>query len=77
MLTAQDVANFFIDLAQAEDNMCLTNEKVNKLVYLAQGWSIVRLNRKLFDEIIQAHECGPVVPSIYLALQSYNENHVV
>lgn len=64
MVTALDVANFFIDAAKdSEDPM--TNMRVNKYVYLAQGYALAKLGRPLFNDEIQAWEHGPVVPALY------------
>ena len=57
------MANFFIESAKdTEDPM--TNMRVNKYVYLAQGYALAKLGRPLFGEEIQAWEHGPVVPSL-------------
>ena len=55
MLKATDVADFFVYLMQEEENE-LTNLKLNKLVYFAQGHSLKKYNRPLFnDNISIAH----------------------
>ena len=69
MLKALDVANFFVDLANNTVEECMTNLRVNKFLYFAQAWSLVRLNKPLFEEEIQAWQLGPVVPSVYRAFQ--------
>ena len=63
--TALDIANFFVQLSNALPETDITNLKLNKLCYYAQGWSLARLGYPLFDEEIQAWEYGPVIPSIY------------
>ena len=65
MAKAIDVANFFVDLANSDPDDSITNLRVNKLLYFAQAWSLVRRNVPLFDEEIQAWKYGPVVPSVY------------
>lgn len=65
MARALDVANFFIELANDDPDEGMTNLRVNKLVYFAQGWSYARLGRPLFDDEIQAWDYGPVVPEVY------------
>lgn len=42
MCKAIDVANFFVDMANNDPNDCMTNLRVNKLLYFAQAWSLVR-----------------------------------
>ena len=58
MIKAIDIANFFIDLSNSLEEELMTNLKVNKLVYLAQAWSLVRLGKPLFCENIQAVRTG-------------------
>lgn len=64
-ITANDVANFFIDLANSTPEDDITNLKVNKLLYFAQGWSLSKFGKPLFSEDIQAWKYGPVVKSIF------------
>lgn len=76
MLKAIDVANFFIDIANNNDDDCITNLRVNKLLYFAQGWSLARKNKPLFEEEIQAWKYGPVVPSVYQAFKPCGRNNI-
>ncbi len=66
-MDALDVANFFIEMTNADDEGCMTNLKLNKLVYFAQAWSLAKLGRPLFEEDAQAWQHGPVIPSVYRA----------
>lgn len=75
MPNAVDVANFFIDLANASDD-CMTNLKLNKLLYFAQAWSLVRRNAPLFNENIQAWDLGPVTPSVYHEFKKYGKERI-
>ena len=68
--SAIDIANFFIDITQSKEEGYLSDLKVNKLLYFAQAWSLVRLGRPLFDESIEAWPLGPVVPNVYNAFKS-------
>ncbi len=65
MATVFDIANFFIDLANKTDDDYITNLKLNKLLYYAQGVSLARRDKTLFEEDIEAWKYGPVIPSIY------------
>lgn len=76
MLRAIDIANFFIDLSASMEEELMTNLKVNKLVYFAQAWSLVRLGRKLFDEDILAWPYGPVVKSVYDTFKPCGKNNI-
>lgn len=65
MLKALDVANFFVEMAKRTPEDEMTNLRVNKLLFFAQGLSLINLKRPLFEEDIQAWDFGPVVPSVY------------
>lgn len=60
-----DVANFFIDLVQASTDDQITNLKLNKLLYFAQGAYLARTGTPLFSNDLEAWQYGPVVPCIY------------
>lgn len=65
MATVFDIANFFVDLANKTDDDYITNLKLNKLLYFAQGVSLARTDKPLFEDSIEAWKFGPVIPSIY------------
>ena len=60
-----DVADFFIQLANQSEDDQMTNLKLNKLLYYAQGAFLARTGKALFDQSIEAWPLGPVVPEIY------------
>lgn len=61
------IADYFIWRANADDEIGenITNLKLQKLVYYAQGFSLVLSGGPLFDEPIVAWVHGPVVPVLY------------
>jgi len=69
MAKVRDVAHFFIDLATRQNNAemgdLMTNLRLQKLLYFAQGWHLARFGRPLFDAQLNAWDFGPVVPEIY------------
>ena len=65
MCKVSDVANFFVRLSLGGEEDFITNLKLNKLLYFAQGWSLVRLGRPLFQNDIQAWKYGPAVAYVY------------
>lgn len=74
--SAMDIANFYVQLSQDLPEGDITNLKLNKLCYYAQGWSLVRLGRPLFDDEIQAWKYGPVIPSVYHTYKVCGENPI-
>ena len=77
MAKVQDVARFFIDIAQKQDAQgcgdLMTNLRLQKLLYFAQGWHLARFGKPLFQAPIEAWKHGPVVPEVYHTYKS-NKN---
>ena len=48
MATVFDVADFFIDIANMSEDDQMTNLKLNKLLYYAQGVFLARTGKPLF-----------------------------
>jgi len=65
MATCFDVAQYFLSQIKPEDGDTITNLKLQKLVYYAQGYSLALLGCPLFEEEIRAWELGPVVPELW------------
>ena len=72
--TALHIADFYVQLSNDLPEADMTNLKLNKLCYYAQGWSLVKLGQPLFDEDIQAWDHGPVVPSVYRTYKVCGDN---
>lgn len=62
--SAKTIANYFLELA-ARDHLFIDPLKLQKLVYLAHGWSLLFLHRPLIRDRIEAWRYGPVVPDLY------------
>lgn len=60
-----DVAEFFIQVANQSEDDQMTNLKLNKLLYYAQGAYLARTGKPLFENRIEAWDLGPVVPEVY------------
>ena len=72
-ITVFDIANFFLSKS------CLTQKKLQKLVYYAYAWYIALNNENineidnvLFNEQPEAWIHGPVFPSLYDRYKDYN-----
>lgn len=67
MKSVLDVADYFLNLANNEDDETdlISNLKLQKLVYYAQGFSLALSNTPLFSEEIEAWNHGPVTPVLY------------
>lgn len=71
MLTAHDVADFFLSPSTEEDREQITNLKLQKLLYYAQGYSLAILGTPIFDDYIENWQHGPVVPTVYQTYKKY------
>lgn len=67
---ARNVANQFLRLARANGRV-LTNMQLQKLVYIAHGYSLAILHKPLIRQSAQAWRYGPVIPDLYQALRQY------
>lgn len=80
MANAMDVAHFILQLGKANDEEggfdLISNLKLQKLVYYCQGFSLVILNRPLFEETIEAWEHGPVCPTLYQVFKCYGSDPI-
>lgn len=72
MANPLSVAHWFVQrLTNTEAGDMVTHLRVQKLLYFAQAWHLLALNRPLFEEDMQAWAHGPVVPSVFHALKEY------
>jgi uncharacterized phage-associated protein len=69
MPSCYDVARFFLSLVDEDAGDLMTNLKLQKLVYYAQGFHLAMYGRPLFPERICPWEYGPVVPVLYHKLK--------
>ncbi|BBF23599.1 Panacea domain-containing protein [Sutterella megalosphaeroides] len=71
MLTCFDVAEYFLSKTEEDAGDVISNLKLQKLVYYAQGFCLAMYGRPLFNERIDAWQHGPVCPALY---HKYKEN---
>jgi len=74
MYTALDIAKYFITLANPETEDFITNLKLQKLLYYAQGFHLALFGKPLFRESLEAWQYGPVVPEIYRIYKQYGSS---
>lgn len=81
MAKVSDVANFFIELGQAqaetESGDAVTPLQLEKLLYFAQGWHLARYGKPLFEEDFCAWDLGPVIPSVYHKYKIYGRTGIM
>ncbi|MCL2188905.1 MAG: DUF4065 domain-containing protein [Defluviitaleaceae bacterium] len=65
MANVFDVAEFFVEFAGQEEEGEMTQLKLNKLLYFAQGLYLAKTGKPLFNDAIEAWGYGPVVPAVY------------
>jgi len=73
--SANKVADFFLCFSMKHGD-CLTNLKLQKLLYYAQAWHLVIFNEALFDDPIEAWVHGPVVYAVWNRFRDYRWNHI-
>jgi uncharacterized phage-associated protein len=65
MIPAIEVARYFLSLTDEEAGELISNLKLQKLLYYAQGFHLAIYDEPLFPECIEAWSYGPVVPVVY------------
>lgn len=70
MYSVQEIADWFLNKES------MSHKKLEKLLYLAYGYTFVILNRKLFDEQFYAQVHGPIVKAIYSQYQDYGLSEI-
>ena len=69
------VANYFLKKAR-KSGRSLTQMKLYKLVYLAHGFHLAILDTPLINEMIEAWEYGPVVPTLYQEFRRFGSRKI-
>lgn len=82
MYKAIDIANWFLQYNdylsnyENEDTDLISNLKLQKLLYYAQGCYLAVYDKKLFEEDIVAWRHGPVIESIYRYFKEYGSRGI-
>lgn len=69
--SAKDIAKSFLTLTNPDYDDYLSNLKLQKLLYYAQGLHLSLYHKPLFQEDILAWQYGPVVPEVYREYRDY------
>ena len=73
--SAKAVANRLLELA-ARDGKSIDPLQMEKLVYLAEGFTLAVNDESLYSDDIEAWQYGPVVPDLYYALRQYGADAI-
>ncbi|MGE8127681.1 Panacea domain-containing protein [Methylobacterium sp. NPDC080182] len=74
--TAHEIARYFLAKADAGVGDLISNLKLQKLCYYAQGVGTATRGQPLFEEPIEAWLHGPVVPQLYHTYSSYGREAI-
>jgi uncharacterized phage-associated protein len=74
-IAAIDVAEYFIWLCN-DSGSFITNLKLQKVLYYAQGWHLALKGKPLFDEDFQAWVHGPAIPYVYGTYKTFTYNPI-
>ena len=64
--SSKSVSNFFLAKSRA-----ITQMKLHKLLYFAHGWHLGLTNLPLLDEMVEAWQDGPIVPSVFHEFKTF------
>lgn len=76
MVDVLEAARYLVYLSYQEDRHSLTPLKLQKILYLAQGWSFVWDNKALFPEDFCAWEYGPANEKVYETFKKYGRSEI-
>lgn len=76
MYSAFDIAKYFLIMSDDDSGELLSNLKLQKLLYYAQGAYLALKGEPLFSEKILAWIHGPVVAQVYYEYQNYKNQGI-
>lgn len=74
---AESVASFFLQRDAERADADVTQMKLHKLMYYAQGSYLASTGRRLFDSSLEAFEHGPVVEDVRNIYNQYGRDIIV
>ena len=76
MFDVNYIANYFLTLSEPDVGDGLSNLKLQKLLYYAQGMTLAIMNEELFEDEIYAWNHGPVVEKMYHKFKEYGRDYI-
>jgi uncharacterized phage-associated protein len=73
---AIDVGKYFLSRVDDESGDSISNLKLQKLLYYAQGFHLAVYDEPIFLERIEAWVHGPVVPDVYYQLKQFGADPI-
>jgi uncharacterized phage-associated protein len=77
MVTVFDVANYFLSRANESEDSSISNLKLQKLIYYAQGYHLALFDEPFFPEDFEAWTHGPVCPAVYRSYKRFGAGPIV
>lgn len=68
------IAQCLLKIADSGENYDVTNMKLQKLMYYAQGTCLALYNIRLFEGELEKWQYGPVVPELYRTYKGHGRN---
>lgn len=76
MLSCFAIAEYFLAKTDESAGDLVSNLKLQKLLYYAQGFHLALFARPLFPDAIEAWTHGPVVPPVYHMYKGYGSSAI-
>jgi uncharacterized phage-associated protein len=69
---AKTVAKFLIEAAEAaEPTICMTNSKLNSILYYVQAWYMIKYGTPCFTDQLYAYSWGVVVEDVHYTFRMF------
>lgn len=79
MISSASVANLFLSYFFKENIFSkkkISFSKMQKLIYIAHGYSLIFRSEPLLDELFEVGDCGPVLPSLNIEYMCSKKNGI-
>lgn len=69
---AKTIAKFLIEAAEAaEPTICMTNSKLNSMLYYVQAWYMIKYGTPCFTDQLYAHSWGIAVEDVHYTFRMF------